>query len=106
MIPNRKAATVLGETIEFATAGAGKPAVVLVNGAGGPLEGWYKVFKPLAGMTQVFAYNRPGIGKSSRPAVPQAGAHLVDSLRGTLREAGVASLDVIAKVLREASFAV
>jgi pimeloyl-ACP methyl ester carboxylesterase len=90
LIPLRKTTTVLGETIEFATAGWGRPPVVLVNGAGGPIEGWHKVFTPLSERSQVLAYSRPGIGKSSKPAVPQVGSHLVASLRAVLGDAGLA----------------
>src|SRR5688572_17898218 len=78
--PRRHTALVLGESIEYVSAGAGSCTTVLVNGSGGPIEGWHKVFGPIAEFSKVFAYNRPGIGGSSKPSVPQVGSHLVASL--------------------------
>jgi pimeloyl-ACP methyl ester carboxylesterase len=88
--PPKLEASVLGETIEYVCAGSGPCAVVLVNGAGGPIEGWHKVFDPLARFSRVFAYNRPGAGKSSKPKVPQVGSRMVASLRAVLQAANVA----------------
>jgi pimeloyl-ACP methyl ester carboxylesterase len=87
--PPKQKAQVLGETVEYVTAGTGPATVVLVNGSGGPIEGWHKVFGPISGFSRVFAYNRAGIGGSSRPAVPQVGTHMVASLRAVLHAAGV-----------------
>lgn len=78
----------LDETIEFVLDGNGPAAIVLVNGSGGPIEGWHKVFGELAGAARVFAYNRPGVGKSARPAAPQTVKHMAASLHATLKEAG------------------
>lgn len=64
--------------------------VVLVNGSGGPIEGWCKIFESIASFSRVFAYNRPGIGGSSRPHVAQTGSHMVESLRTVLQVAGLA----------------
>lgn len=80
---------VAGELIEYVVAGGGPATVVLVNGAGGPIEGWHKIFEPLTRFARVFAYNRPGIGASSQPVVPQTASHLVTSLRSTLLAAGL-----------------
>ena len=90
MLSATRKAHCLGETIEYMTAGDGPATVVLVNGSGGPIMGWHKIFGELASVARVFAYNRPGIGGSSGPAVPQTGTHLVASLRCVLREAGYA----------------
>jgi pimeloyl-ACP methyl ester carboxylesterase len=93
--PPASRVTVLGETLEYVCAGAGPTTVVLVNGAGGPLEGWWRVFAPLAAQATVFAYNRPGLGGSSRPVVPQVGSHLVASLRAVLEAAGLSPRHVL-----------
>lgn len=79
----------LGETIEYVVAGNGTPAVVLVNGSGGPIEGWHKVFGPVAEFSNVFAYNRPGTGGSTKPTVPQVGSRMVASLRQVLDAANL-----------------
>lgn len=86
--PPTQSASVLGESIEYVCAGIGPATVVLVNGSGGPIEGWYKIFSSLTTFAKVVAYNRPGLGKSSQPSVPQVGCHLVASLRALLLVAG------------------
>ena len=61
---------------------------MLVNGAGGPLEGWNAV----AGLRDegtVFAYDRLGSGGSDEPDVPQTGDVVVATLRGLLALAGL-----------------
>jgi len=88
--PPKSNASIDGEGIEYVVAGGGSVTVGLVNGAGGHIEGWYKIFEPIASFSRVFAYNRPGIGGSSRPQVAQTGARMVASLRTALQVAGLA----------------
>lgn len=66
-------ATLNGVTVEYVVAGSGTPAIVLLNGAGGPVEGWMRVLTRLAETSTVVAYNRLGIGRSSKPSEPQTG---------------------------------
>jgi pimeloyl-ACP methyl ester carboxylesterase len=87
--PPRHKALIGAESIEYVLAGSGPATVVLVNGSGGPIEGWHKVFEPLSAVARVFAYNRPGIGGSAKPQVAQSAAQMVDSLRQALRAAGL-----------------
>ena len=85
--PPKQKVLVSGETIEYVSAGSGVSTIVLINGSGGPIEGWHEVFGALAEFAKVFAYNRPGTGGSSKPTVPQVGSHAVSSLRAALRAA-------------------
>lgn len=85
--PSKSKATIAGDIIEYVSAGNGVATVVLVNGSGGPIEGWHRIFEPVAGFAKVLAYNRPGIGASSKPRHPQTGSHMVESLRAVLRAA-------------------
>ncbi len=62
----------------------GSPTIVLINGSGGPIEGWHRVFADLEKMGTVIAYNRPGIGKSTKPTSPQTGEVMVETLRALL----------------------
>ena len=75
-----------GATIEYVVSGTSQPTIVLVNGAGEPLDGWSRVFGPLLRLGMVVAYDRPGIGRSSRPTEPQTGALIVGTLRDLLTE--------------------
>ncbi|MEG3193854.1 alpha/beta fold hydrolase, partial [Lysobacter sp. D1-1-M9] len=60
---------------------------MLVNGSGGPIEGWHKVLKPLSEFATVVAYNRPGMGRSAKPQMPQTGVHMATSLHALLEHA-------------------
>jgi pimeloyl-ACP methyl ester carboxylesterase len=75
-------------TIEYVSSGMTSPSIVLVNGAGGPLDGWSRVYGPLLKYGTVTAHNRAGIGRSSRPTEPQTGALVVGMLRDLLAEIG------------------
>lgn len=89
-LPPRTTARVGEEELEYILAGQAPARVVLIGGAGAPIEGWHKVFDAMTAFATVLAYNRPGLGRSSAPAAAQDGLHLVGSLRGLLRAAGMA----------------
>ncbi|MBC8080086.1 MAG: alpha/beta hydrolase [Gorillibacterium sp.] len=76
--------------ILYAKAGEGFPAVILINGGSGPIEGWYKLFHELANETTVFAYNRFGVGGSDKPTSPQHGNDIVSVLRELLQKVDLA----------------
>lgn len=76
--------------VEHVIAGQGAPAVVFENGLGGRLEWWAKVLPEVAKETRVFAYDRPGTGASDVASTPRDGDHVVEELRQTLRETGIA----------------
>lgn len=68
----------------------GKPdTVVLINGAGGPLIGWFGVFEPLCAHFNVLAYNRPGVGKSTRAQVPQTAIRMASDLESLMAHLGI-----------------
>ena len=84
LLPASKLFEIGETTFEYVNAGTGKPSVVLINGSGGPMKGWHKVFFALSGTTTTFAYNRPGIGQSTRPSRPQTTGAMVADLRSLL----------------------
>ncbi|NTW72523.1 MAG: alpha/beta hydrolase [Eubacteriaceae bacterium] len=73
-----------GNKFEYVIKGSKKPSIVLINGAGGPLEGWSRIWDHIGGDSKVFAYNRLGIGKSDKPSEPQTGSTMVKSLKALL----------------------
>jgi pimeloyl-ACP methyl ester carboxylesterase len=75
-----------GLTIEYYLSTGKNEAIVLVNGAGGPIFGWYKIVDELSSNYTVLAYNRPGIGKSSKPASPQRFSQSADDLLELLNQ--------------------
>lgn len=60
----------------------------MLNGAGGALEGWHKLFPEIEKLGTVLTYDRPGVGASARPREAQMGTTVVLQLRALLREAG------------------
>lgn len=78
-------ATVNGNRFEYAMKGTKGPTVLLINGAGGPIEGWSKIWQQVGSENRIFAYNRLGIGKSSKPTEPQTGQAMVTDLRNLLQ---------------------
>jgi pimeloyl-ACP methyl ester carboxylesterase len=77
-----------GATVEYVTVGAGKPTIVLINGSGGPIAGWHKILPLLSGATTVVAYNRPGLGRSSKPIRPQTAGAMAEDLKRLLIATG------------------
>jgi pimeloyl-ACP methyl ester carboxylesterase len=88
-IPHKQKAQIKGAALEYVMSGSGAPPIVLVNGAGGPIEGWHRVYAELETFSTVFAYNRPGIGGSDRPNSPQSGDVIVATLRELLAAVGL-----------------
>lgn len=74
------------ETSEIAGAG---PAIVFEAGLASYKESWGKVFQDMATTNAVFAYNRPGTGRSAATSRPRDGATIVADLRALLRNRGV-----------------
>jgi pimeloyl-ACP methyl ester carboxylesterase len=72
------------KTFEYAIKGSGGPTVVLINGLGGPIEGWMKIWPLLDGSFSVFAYNRLGVDKSSEPTMPQHAVNMTEDLKKLL----------------------
>lgn len=83
-LPRKQKISVQKGKLEYITAGNGGPPIILINGGGGPLEGWYKIMPKLAEFSSVVAYNRFGIGGSDKPSEPQQGIAIVESLKEML----------------------
>lgn len=75
--------------LNYVVSGEGRPAIVLLNGAGVSLEGWRALYPDIEEFARVFAWNRPGVKGSDAPREPQTGAVVVDALRELLDTAGV-----------------
>ena len=60
------------------------PIVVFESGLGSYKEVWNKVFPAIATTNAVFAYDRPGVGRSTPTARSRDGASIVEDLRSLL----------------------
>ncbi len=87
--PPTRRARLNGVTFEFVLEGAGEPTLVLLNGAGGPVEAWWRIFPELVRMSRIFAHNRPGVGGSDPPRQPQTSAAVIADTQALLLHAGV-----------------
>lgn len=76
--------TIDKKQFEYAVKGTKGPTVLLINGAGGPLESWMRVWEQIGQDNRVFAYNRLGIGNSSKPDEPQNGIVMAKDLKDLL----------------------
>lgn len=82
----KKNITIVNEkSFEYAVRGAKGPTIILINGAGGPIEGWIRIWNGVSNDNIMFAYNRLGIGNSSKPDVPQTGIVMVKDLKDLLQ---------------------
>jgi len=88
-LPEKRLAMVEGQQLAYGMAGQGAPAIVFINGAGGPMEGWFRLFPGVTQSGRVFVYDRPGVGASGKPVAPQTAELGVRQLRALLRQAGV-----------------
>ncbi len=85
-LPSSKRVAVSGQVLRFSLSGKGRPTIVMINGSGGPLEGWHKLYPDIEALGTVMAYDRAGVGASGRAREPQLGTTVVLQLRALLRE--------------------
>jgi pimeloyl-ACP methyl ester carboxylesterase len=80
-----------GRAMHLLCAGAnldGRPTVILEQGGGGNVLGWFLVQPEVARFTRVCAYDRAGQGWSAPGPLPRDGAHIAGDLRALLAAAG------------------
>lgn len=67
----------------------GKPVLVFDSGYGWSLDNWEPIRKELESFTELFFYDRAGIGRSGKSAGPLHSRQIVRNLRELLQQAGV-----------------
>lgn len=75
-----------GAHLEFVSQCGSEPTVVFASGLDGHIEWWGKVLSEVSKANSVFAYNRPGIGKSDKTDKPRDAEQIVEELRSYLKE--------------------
>lgn len=72
----------------YVASGHGKPAVVLESGLGDGMQSWARLFPKIENITQVFAYDRAGYGKSQGEYVHHDDpAAVMDAIRWVMGKA-------------------
>lgn len=82
-LPERRITAIDGQKLAYGVTGQGGPAIVFINGAGGPMEGWFRLFPGVAQLGRVLIYDRPGVGASGKPVAPQTAELGVRQLRAS-----------------------
>ena len=67
--------------------GEGEPTVILEAGLGGTSEDWVNIQPAVASFTQVFSYDRAGMGKSEIAPIPRTCKDIVHDLKNLLSAA-------------------
>lgn len=75
--------------IATSVAGSGGPVIVFQSGLGDGKDSWRPVFHTLSASNQVFAYDRPGYGRSPAAKSPRDPCTIAAELRSTLKAAGI-----------------
>lgn len=73
-----------GRAVEIVTAGTGVASVVFESGLGNDWTSWDAAAAEVSLGARVFAYSRPGYGKSDPTTTPRDAAHIVEDLRALL----------------------
>ena len=83
--------TIAGRQLESLTLrhATSQNVIVFENGSRATLDHWGTVPEQMAQEASVFAYNRPGYGKSEVVATPRDGRTVVEELRAALRAKGL-----------------
>lgn len=81
---------VSGRAVEIVEAGSGPATVVFESGLGNDWSPWDQVATEVSAEARVFAYSRPGYGKSDSSPDPRDATHIVEDLRSLLVARGYA----------------
>ena len=71
--------------VEYSLKGEGSQSIVLINGFRMPLDSWNLLHPSIEKLGKVLAYNRLGIGNSSKAMSDQTGTTVVETLRNLLK---------------------
>jgi len=82
--PEIKTITVNGVTTEYSLFGERGPVVILLHGFRMPMSSWGGLYPEIKKHGRIFAYNRHGVGKTSKATCPQAGDEVIRSLENLL----------------------
>lgn len=90
-LPQTQLEEVGGRKLEHLLINTAHPRAVVIfeNGARETLDKWDKVIAEVGKDATIFAYNRPGYGRSDKAQTPRDGRTIVEELRQALRQEGL-----------------
>lgn len=88
--PNVKVYAFDGRRVAYIGRGEGSPVVVLESGYGVLLSTWEPIFDSLSKVTSVYAYDRPGYGRSTQEQPPTTAREVAEQLHQNLVSTGYA----------------
>jgi pimeloyl-ACP methyl ester carboxylesterase len=88
-LPGDQLSNIIDEKVEISELPGPAPTVVFESGLGSYKETWDKVFPVIATTNSVFAYDRPGIGRTTATYRPRNGSTSVEDLRALLKSRNV-----------------
>ena len=77
------------DTFEYSLSGKEGPNIVFISGFRIPMNSWAQLYTSAEELGRVFAYNRLGVGRSSKASAIQTGDVVVNSLRTLLKKLNV-----------------
>ncbi|MDH3376783.1 MAG: alpha/beta hydrolase [Gammaproteobacteria bacterium] len=87
-LPDTSIRDIQNRKVAYAGKGEGSPIIVLESGMGPSMTTWAPIFENLSQITRVFAYNRPGYGRSTLNKVPTTARELAEQLHQNLISTG------------------
>ena len=78
---------VAGSSVYYCVTGSGTPTIVLAAGAGSSSATWASLTPRLSGLGTVVVFDRPGLGRSPRGAMPRSPQQISDELAELLEVA-------------------
>lgn len=84
-LPQDQTTTLNGMTTQYSLCGENGPVVILFNGFRMPMSSWEKLYPGIQKNGRIFAYNRPGVEKTSKATCPQTGEEIIRSLEDILQ---------------------
>ncbi len=88
-LPGSQSARGIDGNVEVSYLPGAAPTVVFEAGLGAHKESWTAVFLAVGRTNAVFAYDRPGVGRSASTVRPRDGTAIVEELRTLLRGRGL-----------------
>jgi pimeloyl-ACP methyl ester carboxylesterase len=87
-LPDVRIREIQDRRVSYASIGAGTPTLIFESGLGVSMSTWLPIFEPLGKITKVFAYDRPGYGKSNKQSIPETAGDIAEQLHENLVETG------------------